>query len=757
MISVFLDPIPRLGIAMKRVAMALAATAPPWARIVSGNPAEAQIQLLHPVALDARKHRRAPRYAVMMHCLSAQQEGGDNVPIVVAHGVEPWDAVWRRALVVWSYYDIAARFPWGYVHGVEPDMRRISDGPHLYYAPLGVDGETFRLPPRESRDVGILTTGYVSGPKAEAIEECALAAHRAGVSTVHLGPSQVSGMTATVPGWSAVSGIDDNELAALYGRCRWVSGLRHTEGFELPVLEGLASGARPICFDLPCYRQWFGDHAVYVKECAGDELVDRLAWIMSEPPTPVTHLERDAIIAKFDWRVIGAGFWRSLESACVADSELAPLLAVSAASRSISPISAADNCADVSVGQERRRLLWIGDSPTRPWTGFGKASDRIVQRLLAEYDVTVLGTTSDGDPHDRERYPYDVYRLDYAPYSYAQRVAQVVGMVKPSVVVAQHDPWYLADFARACGDAPVVGIAAIDGLNCRTDYLNGVVKHLIVWTEFAREQAAAGGWHGPTTVVPLGVDLSLYHPMDRVQARRALRLPAALEQAWIVGCVTRNQPRKRLDLTVRHFAEWVTRHGVRDAYLYIQTAPTRESAYDVPKLMEYERLASRLLYVERPMGDAIDERLMHIVYGALDVYFATPQGEGFCIPALEAMACGRVVIAPRHSAFESWAPDAAHLVQCSDTAATINALGPMSQRQIAVIGHVPDRDANVQALDGLYRDPAYYLERQMAGQALAARPEYRWEAIGDAVLSVVNETLVGPVQVVGPTMADANV
>lgn len=741
MLKVFVDPIPKLGLAMQRVALALRATAPPWVRVVD-RVDQADVQVLHPVSLQARKHLHARKYAVMMHCLDLQQDpkgGGGNVPIV-APGMEPWHAPWSRALVVWSYYDIGQRFLWGKSWIYTPEgavdvsnHQHSGSNPGFYHAPLGVDGDTFALPaPNHIRDVGILTTGYVSGPNAEAIEEAAVAAHRAGLTTVHLGPSQVAGMTASVPGWSAVSNVSDAQLATIYGRCRWVSGLRHGEGFELPVLEGLACGARPICFDLPCYRRWFDGHAVFVPDCSGEELINRLTEVMSSEPKPVTPQERDAALRTFDWHAIGRGFWTAMKEACLADGEIAPLVFAPPAVPVVSMSPRA-----------KRKLLWVGDSPTTDWTGFGRASRHIVEALARDWDVTVLGTTHDGSPYDRERFPYDVW-----PWSGKGAIARLATDVKPDVIVLQHDPWQVAGWLKEIGHATAVAVMPIDGTNCRCEYLNKLAL-AIWWTKFADTEARLGGYAGPSAIVPLGVDLDAYLPLDKKASRARLGLPPELHDAFIVGVVARNQPRKRLDLTVRHFAEWVKSCDVPNAYLYVQTAPTGECAYDVSELMRYEKLSSRLILVEPKMRKTMSEQGMAHVYSSLDVYFTTTQGEGWCLPAMEAMACGTAVVAPGHSAFGDWAREAAHLVPIAEVAGTINPMSAMSGIRVAVMGGVPDRAENVRALDRIYRDVAYREHLAERGLALVQRPEYRWPAIGEAFSRAVAEAVGLPARQAG--------
>lgn len=284
MLNAFVEPLPRtLSLAMHRVANALAAYAPPDVKIVS-SPAKADFQVLHTIGLDVRRwlHEQC-NYAVIQYC-HYTADGQPNA----------WQSLWERARVVWSYYDLTA---------FVPDVDR------FYYAPLGVDGGVFGISKPPFGRHGVMTSGYVSGPGAEAIEEVALAANRLGLRTYHLGPRCVQGMTQYPERWESIHGITDRELAAYYNRCLWSSGLRHVEGFEFPVIEGLACGARPIVFDRAETRQWFDGQAVFVRECDGAELVDVLCEALAKQPEPVTFEERAAVLEKFSWQRIAQGFW----------------------------------------------------------------------------------------------------------------------------------------------------------------------------------------------------------------------------------------------------------------------------------------------------------------------------------------------------------------------------------------------------------------------------------------------------------------
>lgn len=288
---VYLRPQRTLSFAMERVADALERHAPSGVEIVK-RPRLADLQLLHVVGdgSDALSHLEAPSYAVAQYCFGTVSRDEREDP------ASRLAALWNDAKLIWSYYDIADVTP---------------EHVPFYLSPLGVDDAFKSLDGRPMRTL-VMTSGYVSGPGAEAIEEVARAAHVLGLPVQHLGPSSVKGMTFYPRMWQAVDHISDSRLADIYRRSLWVSGLRHVEAFELPVIEGLCCGARPIVFDRPDMRRWYDGHAVFVRECSGEELVDQLIIAMREGPWPVHEPERQWALQTFDWATIARGFWEHL-------------------------------------------------------------------------------------------------------------------------------------------------------------------------------------------------------------------------------------------------------------------------------------------------------------------------------------------------------------------------------------------------------------------------------------------------------------
>ena len=382
-----------------------------------------------------------------------------------------------------------------------------------------------------------------------------------------------------------------------------------------------------------------------------------------------------------------------------------------------------------------RKLLWIGDAAVS--TGFARATHHTLEVLRRTWEVHVLGINYQGDPH---KWPYPIYPCWPGGDMFGlERTAPLVNQIQPDLVIIQNDPWNVGEYVKRIDKkAPVVASMPVDGKNCRGNSLNDLAL-AIFWTKFGLDEARKGGFHGLAEVIPLGVNTELYQPMDRLEARKTVGLPG-LEDAFIVGNVNRNQPRKRLDLSVEYFAEWVKRNNLTNAYLFLLVAPTGEMGYNVRQLMSYYGFNDknkRLILGEPPVGRGLDEELMPSVYSSFDVQISTTQGEGWGLTTMEGMACGIPQIVPDWSALGEWCEDAVLKVNCSTHSVTPN--------YINVVGGLPDKEEFMRALDLMYLTRQWsdnqsgWAQFRKKGLELVNRPEYRWEAIGQRFAEALEE------------------
>lgn len=276
--------------ALQRVHYALRAYAPAHVKFTDRLD-DADVVILHVVgrhnsvtAACEEIKRRGKRYAIIQYCLRSTMQPDTGA----------WAVVWRHADVVWSYYDL--------YHLCDEDGT--PKWFNFYHAPLGVNSSMFS-PMKEGveaqRQYVICTSG--DGYLSESVRECYKAAvERCGLKVIHLGPEL------KVPNLPCRNHLTDSEVANIYRSCHYVSGLRRTEGFELPAAEGLLCGTRPILFEQPHYRQWYGQWGIFIPETSREKVIDTLEFIFRHYH-PVTHGEIVAARKLFDWNRIITEFW----------------------------------------------------------------------------------------------------------------------------------------------------------------------------------------------------------------------------------------------------------------------------------------------------------------------------------------------------------------------------------------------------------------------------------------------------------------
>jgi glycosyltransferase involved in cell wall biosynthesis len=313
------------------------------------------------------------------------------------------------------------------------------------------------------------------------------------------------------------------------------------------------------------------------------------------------------------------------------------------------------------------------------------------------------------------------------------RFAHLCAEFAPDVVMINNDWWNVAAFMqRAPKTVPVVAYMPVDGANIDP----AVIPHLeklaaaIWYTDFGYREAVNAGFSGRREVIPHGLDSKLFHPMDRVRARQALNLP---KDAFIVGNVNRNQPRKRLDLTIQYFAEWIRTRGIKNALLLLHCAK-RDIGWDLQSLARYHGVENRVVFTgSDDLRDAVGTAELPLIYSALDVQVSTSLGEGWGLTTMEGMACGVPQIVPDWAALAEWATPAIK-VPCPVQ---------LAHPEISTIGALPDKVTFMEALQELYRHEEQ--RREISGHCLrfVRQPQFSWETVSREIDAVLEKAVRG--------------
>ena len=143
-----------------------------------------------------------------------------------------------------------------------------------------------------------------------------------------------------------------------------------------------------------------------------------------------------------------------------------------------------------------------------------------------------------------------------------------------------------------------------------------------------------------TTYIPHGVDTTLFKPRLHGKYGR-LDKP----DAFVVGCVARNQHRKNIPRLIKGFAQFVKSKNLSpdQAKLILHMDWNDSMGWKFPEFADYYGVTE---YLMPPLmgvldhGQAATEEEMALMYNCMDVFVLPTAGEGFGIPSVEAMASG---------------------------------------------------------------------------------------------------------------------
>jgi glycosyltransferase involved in cell wall biosynthesis len=159
--------------------------------------------------------------------------------------------------------------------------------------------------------------------------------------------------------------------------------------------------------------------------------------------------------------------------------------------------------------------------------------------------------------------------------------------------------------------------------------------------------------------VPLAVDTSVYKPTfkldvdgDTVTARQLFRIP---DGAFVVGMVAMNKgwskDRKGFNEAFRAFGEFWKTH--QHAVLFVHSDQRGVcQGINLTELATHAAIPPHaLIWTDQYAYEiGLPPEMMAAAYTAMDVLLAPSHGEGFCVPLIEAQACGTPVIVSDFSA-----------------------------------------------------------------------------------------------------------
>lgn len=383
------------------------------------------------------------------------------------------------------------------------------------------------------------------------------------------------------------------------------------------------------------------------------------------------------------------------------------------------------------------KVLVIGDLVAP--TGFGRVNHSIFSRLADRLDIVGLGVNYRGDPHDL---PFKVYpatgKNPNDLYGYG-RVKDFVGLA-PDIIFMLNDAWivdrYLDEIIQHFSNRmpEIVVYTPVDAVDHSKEWYSRfwAVSRLVAYTQFGYDEIAGklpkNMDKKNLSVINHGVDTSIFKPLDRIQSRRALFKTEDLDNAFIVLNMNRNQTRKRLDITMRAFADFAKDKD--DAYLYMHCGDV-DSSINVTQLADRLEILGKVIKTGNVRGiQTVTDSGLNLIYNCCDVGVNTSLGEGWGLGSIEHAATQAAQIVPNHSACRELFHDCGSLV---------SAPVPFCLDNIMTTGYLVSQESLTKRLQELYVDKDKREELALKAYKKFTGDEYNWDIIAEQWMSIFKE------------------
>ena len=385
----------------------------------------------------------------------------------------------------------------------------------------------------------------------------------------------------------------------------------------------------------------------------------------------------------------------------------------------------------------KKKMLYVGDFPVQ--TGFGVVSKNLIATFRNEYDLYIMGVNYYGD-YDPLCDGLRVYPASIAGSDVwgKERIEAMVRSVQPDVIFILNDAWIANDYMAVLSKITdvkfkTVVYTPIDAENIKPDFAEGLKDFdaVVTYTEFGKKQLAEVNVRD-VFVVPHGVDRDTFHPINLPKGvlRKQMNLK---EEDYIVLCLQRNQPRKRLDLTFFYFAEWVKRYNLPESVRIYYHGALQDFGIDIIQWCQYLGIEDRLV-ISSPnitASKGLTPQQLNMVYNNADVFFTTTAAEGWCLPVAEAMSAGIPAILPNHSALGEWPRPNAMFMDCYP-------FPQLTDRGLNTVHHVTEMESAINALHTLYINRELRIDLGKRALAHMKQPKYSWSVIGNQFVEIIN-------------------
>lgn len=395
-------------------------------------------------------------------------------------------------------------------------------------------------------------------------------------------------------------------------------------------------------------------------------------------------------------------------------------------------------------------VLWISDLVTP--TGFSRVAHGVLEFLPKEkYNIFGIGVNYRGDPHNLN-IPVFPAVLGGDVYGYG-RMKDIFNSYRIDMVFILNDVWVIHQYLQMMKEIfpekdgkrripKVVVYFPVDAKEHSAGWYSNfdIVSKAFTYTQFGKQVAQLARPDYDFGIIPHGVNTKTFYKIykNRSEAKKVLfsstgKKSLMGDESFIFLNANRNQPRKRLEITMEAFKMFSD--GKPDGVsLYMHCGNVDAKHINVRELAIRLDIDERLIVSGNVTGiQSVSDDRLNLFYNATDVGLNTSLGEGWGLPNMEHAVTGAPQIVPNHSACGELYQDCGIVVPTSQDL--------MLDGGAMTVGKLVLPEDVAEAMEKIYTDRSLLKELSRKSVEKFSSKEYSWEAISNTWDKVFTEVV----------------
>lgn len=403
---------------------------------------------------------------------------------------------------------------------------------------------------------------------------------------------------------------------------------------------------------------------------------------------------------------------------------------------------------------EKKKVLVLADFLCA--TGFAQVAHNIIEQLnnTGLYEFDIIAINYDGNPYDREKYPYNIYPATSAlinryrePYGRVKFLDTLkdgsydIAFIIQDIQVVKDMMPDIVNLQKQKGETPGGGFATIlyYPVDC---YLNkewieesaALVDFPITYTNYAKNQTidAFAALEGKLEYIYHGVDTNIFKPIkSKAEIKKELlKMNNLHPDTFIFTNINRLQPRKDIPATLFAYKIFKDKHPDIPVLLYLHMQPhdVGGNLFDVDKKLGLVLNKDWIIPQNFNPNKGYPIEAVNEIYNFSDAIISTTLGEGWGFSMTEAMAAKTPVIFPDNTALsEIINTEHGFLVKSGTDYNLKHVLGNQDNSRIRPKTDVYDLADKMKLVYDNYQKP---LVQDRVEAAYSFAKEINWDTIG---------------------------